>query len=242
MHSFSCHLQDMSIHERLRQARIKRGYPRAVQAAEALGVKYATYAGHESGSRGLSLETIKRYAAFFGVTVEWLTSDDKTQNSNINISSGLIPLADRSVKWCELPIKAKLEWGAFLAEEAMDDLGVLRCAVFEEYLNKPLAAYLMADDSAGDLAPKGHHIIAMPLADYEKPLDHGSMMILRRRDGEKSEFTLRSLRLAVGAAKLVLPSHDPKWRGKAAPFDGAEIEGVALLVQHQARQFQVPEE
>lgn len=57
--------------ERLKQARELAGFDRAADAARALGIPYATYAGHENGSRGFG-GNIDRYAQFFGVRGEWL--------------------------------------------------------------------------------------------------------------------------------------------------------------------------
>lgn len=58
-------------HERLREARKLAGYGSAADAAEAMGVPYGTYAGHENGSRGFGDEA-ERYSRFFRVRIEWL--------------------------------------------------------------------------------------------------------------------------------------------------------------------------
>lgn len=60
------------MHERLRLAREKRGFESASEAAEALGIPYGTYSGHENGSRGITRKNVARYAAFFGVSIPWL--------------------------------------------------------------------------------------------------------------------------------------------------------------------------
>lgn len=57
---------------RLRQARKDAGFHSAAAAAEALGVKYPTYASHENGSRGIESEALQHYARRFGVSVDWL--------------------------------------------------------------------------------------------------------------------------------------------------------------------------
>lgn len=61
-------------HERLRIAR-KRRFKTAREAAEALGVPYGTYTGHESGSRGFT-EDVERYAKAFRVRSAWLAFED----------------------------------------------------------------------------------------------------------------------------------------------------------------------
>lgn len=57
--------------DRLRQARVKAGYITAKEASEAMGVVYATYVGHENGSRGF-FDDVARYARFFKVNAEWI--------------------------------------------------------------------------------------------------------------------------------------------------------------------------
>lgn len=62
---------DDEIGARLKVARDAAGYRSAAKAAEAMGMAYPTYAGHENGSRGLR-KNIERYAQFFRVSVDWL--------------------------------------------------------------------------------------------------------------------------------------------------------------------------
>ncbi len=60
-------------HERLQHARALAGYDGPAEAADALGVKRPTYYGHENGARGF-LDDAERYAKFFRVSYEWLTT------------------------------------------------------------------------------------------------------------------------------------------------------------------------
>lgn len=60
-------------HERLQHARALAGYDNPTKAADALGVVRATYYGHENGSRGF-LDDAERYAKFFRVSYEWLST------------------------------------------------------------------------------------------------------------------------------------------------------------------------
>jgi hypothetical protein len=58
--------------QRLRNARIGAGYKTATAAAAALRIPYATYAGHENGSRGIKQRDFEFYARMFGVSAAWL--------------------------------------------------------------------------------------------------------------------------------------------------------------------------
>lgn len=62
----------MEMHDRLRLAREARGYGTAKDAAEAMGVPYGSYAGHENGSRGIKRDRIVKYAKFLSVSLPWL--------------------------------------------------------------------------------------------------------------------------------------------------------------------------
>lgn len=62
----------MDLHERLVAARKSAGYETAVEAAEAVGVPYGTYSGHENGSSGFRADKGELYARKFKVRFEWL--------------------------------------------------------------------------------------------------------------------------------------------------------------------------
>src|SRR5690606_32355094 len=62
----------MELHERLAEARRQAGYASAREAADALGIAYPTYAGHENGSSGFRADKGEIYAKKFKVRFEWL--------------------------------------------------------------------------------------------------------------------------------------------------------------------------
>jgi transcriptional regulator with XRE-family HTH domain len=58
--------------QRLRQARLDRGFETAAAAADAFGWSRNTYASNENGNAPFSYRRAKEYAAAFGVSPEWL--------------------------------------------------------------------------------------------------------------------------------------------------------------------------
>lgn len=62
----------MDLNERLIAARKHAGYDSATEAAEALGVPYGTYSGHENGASGFRADKGELYARRFKVRFEWL--------------------------------------------------------------------------------------------------------------------------------------------------------------------------
>lgn len=77
-------------HDRLKKARLAAGYETATAAAEAMGVKVPTYIHHENGRSGLS-RVLKRYAAFFRVSADWLL----TGKGDMKGRAGAIPVMGR---------------------------------------------------------------------------------------------------------------------------------------------------
>lgn len=63
-----------SVADRLRAARIKADFTSVKEAAEALGMKYQTYAAHENGNRAILQEDLAKYARRYHVSIDWLVT------------------------------------------------------------------------------------------------------------------------------------------------------------------------
>lgn len=59
-------------YQRLREARLSKGYDTAASAADAFGWNRNTYASNENGNAAFSYRRAKEYALAFGVRPEWL--------------------------------------------------------------------------------------------------------------------------------------------------------------------------
>jgi transcriptional regulator with XRE-family HTH domain len=79
--------------ERLRQARLGKGYETASAAAEAFGWSRNTYASNENGNAPFSYRRAKEYAAAFGVRPEWLY--DAAGPVQPAAEAGLVPVIGR---------------------------------------------------------------------------------------------------------------------------------------------------
>lgn len=62
--------------ERLRSARLRAGYGKAVDAARAFGWEPPTYHAHENGTRGLTARAAAKYARAYHVLPSWLLFGD----------------------------------------------------------------------------------------------------------------------------------------------------------------------
>ena len=58
--------------DRLRQARLRKGYAQAIDASTAYGWNKNTYASNENGNAPFSFKSAQKYAAAYGVRAEWL--------------------------------------------------------------------------------------------------------------------------------------------------------------------------
>lgn len=58
--------------DRLRAARLRAGYGKAVDAARAFGWEPPTYHAHENGTRGLTARAAEKYARAYRVQPSWL--------------------------------------------------------------------------------------------------------------------------------------------------------------------------
>lgn len=76
--------------DRLREARIARGYETAAAAADAFGWNRNTYASNENGNAPFSYRKAKDYAGAFGVRPEWLY--DAAGAMRPEIEPGYVPV------------------------------------------------------------------------------------------------------------------------------------------------------
>lgn len=65
---------------RLRQARLRAGYAKAVDFARAADINEVTYRAHEGGQRGIPLAAAKLYADRLGCAVDWLLTGEGDAN------------------------------------------------------------------------------------------------------------------------------------------------------------------
>lgn len=79
--------------ERLRRARIDKGFETAAAAADAFGWSRNTYASNENGNAPFSYRRAKEYAAAFGVRPEWLY--DAAGPMQASAAAGLVPVIGR---------------------------------------------------------------------------------------------------------------------------------------------------
>ena len=64
--------KDTTMHQRLKEARVKAGYRTATAAIDACGWASSTYRAHENGQNGFKVDDAKHYGEAYGVNPSWL--------------------------------------------------------------------------------------------------------------------------------------------------------------------------
>ncbi len=124
----------MTIHERLKSARIRAGFGSAAAAAEGFGWPVGTYCGHENGSRGIRLAVAERYAQAFRVSDVWLVNgvgrpDDGEMHAvhRVPVHAVTVPIGVNNVEIKDAPVTGYQYFGRdwMLTQQ----LSPSRCAV-----------------------------------------------------------------------------------------------------------------
>lgn len=234
---------DQEIAKRLKQARERR-FKTAVDAAEAMGVAYGTYSGHEKGSRGIKPESLKRYAKFFGVSARWLQFDDlETGAASESEALGI----KAEISESRLPVKPVQIVGIVcdglwmdptLIDDAIFATDAAVPAVYGRWAHLPQTAYVVENDAADlERIYKGDCVVCVPYFEARDAVTDGDLVIVERRS--KTGCFERSLKqIVIHGRRAVLHPRSSDDRFKPVPFDfetmtepdGKAIRIVALVI------------
>ena len=80
--------KETTMHQRLKEARLKAGYRTATAAIDACGWANSTYRAHENGQNGFKVDDAKHYGEAYGVNPSWLLlgEDNSTATSKNKMS------------------------------------------------------------------------------------------------------------------------------------------------------------
>lgn len=209
---------------RLTRARRAAGYDTATAAAEALGIKYPTYAAHENGSRGVP-RNMDRYARFFRVSLDWLLEGQGPGPHLASRDQAAGPA--RNVQ-----VRGFVEAGAFeevwdMPEDEWYDVPVPYDGRLAQY---QLHAAEARGPSMNRRYPEGTVLIYTSLNDTNEDLVFGKRYIVEREraDGLR-EATVKTLwRDESGKAWLLPESTDPRYQ-EPIPIDGGENDTVRIV-------------
>lgn len=206
--------------DRLRKARIARGFKSPTDAARHFGWSEVTYRAHENGTRGLRIDAARRYAKAFRVPLGELLGTGV---------GGSVPAEN-------IPVMGNAAWGVWL------DMAIAEVASGEEVHlpliqdeDTPKRAIRVADDSVDKMIPAGYFAIYREIdAERIPDLPIGRLVMIKRRRGDLIERTLRIVtRHTSDAVVLASHSHNPRYAGEIViPYekmtDAATIVGEVV--------------
>ena len=144
--------------QRLEEARKRRGFETAKDAARFFGWSYASYAQHENGTRGI-VRTAAKYAKAFRVSEAWLLTGEGEPGSALQvpllswISAGLMlrdDIADEALGTLSVADLPPGDWIALkVVGDSMDRISPPDSVIFVDRKDKelvPNALYVIADD------------------------------------------------------------------------------------------------
>lgn len=224
---------DMSINERLRAAR-ERMFESAAEAAEAMGVKYATYAGHENGSRGLKRDVAMRYAKFFNISLEYLLTGRKITPSRNDVSAKQALVVDGD----GMPVKGFVRAGiwqeSYAPESDLTSLPISADTRFPRHLQFALE---IQGDSIDRRAKQGEYAVCVEWHGSVQPED---VVIVERRRAGLFEATIKVVKPSTkGTLQLAPdstnPAHKPIILREEDVRDGEEIAIVGKVLGYYRR-------
>ena len=197
----------MSVHERLKEVRLRR-YSTAREAAEAMGVKYSTYAGHENTGRGIPRDALMRYAKFYNVSVDFLLTgrqNDAGERALIAIEGG------------ELPVKGFVRASMFQESYEPEGRRTVPQGPDPRYKGRNQYALLIRGNSINKQAPDGHYAICV---EHDGPVRNGDIVVVERRRAGLFEATIKVVRVTNGQIELWPDSDDPAYQEPINYRDG----------------------
>jgi SOS-response transcriptional repressor LexA len=212
---------------RLKKARLNAGYDSARRAAEAMGVKYSTYAGHENGSREYGIDDAKRYARMFRVKWEWLMDGKNAvgpKNDLINVN---MPLAS-------IPVVGNVQAGTWTeVEEGVEVELKLFVPADNRYPATSQIAFRVEGTSLDKIAQPGSFLICVDIYRSDEGIADNDLVIVERTrfNGQMMERTAKRARKVISGWELWPESNDPNHQEPIRVDEGLEADEVRLAAK-----------
>lgn len=198
--------------DRLRKARVARGFASAAEAARAHGWSEVTYTSHENGTRGIRADAAKRYAAAFG----------------IKASSLLGIIAESEVQ--PILVSAMAEFGVWRDQALDSERSRNRKSFFAVAAGGTNMAFAweVADNSADVAVGRGEYAICVP---FDGTAASGAIVAVERvRDGLVERTLRRVVTIHNGEITLEPCSTDRRYAGRVVAKAAAAADGEVRIV------------
>lgn len=227
-------------HQRLKLARQIR-YRTATSAAEAIGVPYGTYSGHEAGSRGFGPEDMERYAKFFRVSPAWLAFGQGPMSIDQNGTgkpegSGLADSANlNDVTVGRMYVRWTAEAGNWREFDDYSDQEEPEWYMVPTRPGDTMRRFLTK--IAGDSMDKarlfdGDFVVTIDWNDLDRPANDGEIVVVQQtRDGGHTiETTVKQIRVHKDRYELHPRSSNPKHKAIIVKHGDGERDGRQVTI------------
>jgi len=184
--------------ERLKQSRIQAGFSSVREAAESLGVKYPTYAGHENGSREFHRAEAEHYGRRFQVSAGWLLT-----GKNPTTSVGAVPVI------------GQVSAGDWLNVEDVENADAYDMDYIPATTEFPVDwqyAFTVKGNSINRVANEGDKLVCLDLIKSGIEVSHDDLIVAEqsKHDGQMLLRTAKRVRRTSQGFELWPESDDPK--------------------------------
>jgi SOS-response transcriptional repressor LexA len=212
---------------RLKKARINAGYRYASSAAEAMGIAYTTYAGHENGSREYGIDDAKRYARMFRVKWDWLMDGKNVAEAKNGLTSVNIPLAS-------IPVIGNVQAGTWTeVEEGVPVELKLFVPADNRYPATSQVAFRVEGTSLDKIAQPGSILICVDIYRSDDGIADNDLVIVERTrfNGQMMERTAKRARKVISGWELWPESSDPNHQEPIRVDEGLEADEVRIAAK-----------
>lgn len=206
--------------ERLRTARIDRGFSSASEAASDFGWSVSTYTSHENGTRGLRRDTAEKYSKAFGVSAAYLLGIAE---------KAMIPVPTDRVE-----VVGAAETGVW-RDKRIDNRSARKqtIPIPNRYGGAMRHAVRIADASIDNYIESGGYAIFRISSKNllkSKDLSHGDFVVVERVYGDLKELTVKRVEMSrSGPVTLSSYSKDKSQIEKLFPDAPPEGETINVL-------------
>ena len=236
------HKEFMTIHQRLKIARIAAGFERAVHAADALAIRRPTYSGHENGNGKFNQDSAITYARRFGVSLEWLLTgkgamkDGSSGDEQSDLGSNFT--RTKSVKSTPAKrVRGEVAAGVWreVDHDAMLAHGDVPSLLDPRFSEESQFVIIVRGTSLNKTASDGDFLLCVDLIGTGIEIRPGDMVIVERLkdEGGLVETTAKRVHRQNGVYELHPESTDPQFQKPIIiPEDGTnEFESIRIIAK-----------
>lgn len=163
--------------DRLKEARVARGFRTAKQFSDTHGIPQPTYSTHESGSRKLTRDAALRYASLLNISVEWLLTGNG-EGPHIQPDE-----AENKVHVASIPVLGAVQAGHWVeaVEWERDEWYEVAVPPDPRYPDQRRYGLAVRGPSMNELYPDGSVVICISLFELDREPRNGERVVVQRR-------------------------------------------------------------